>query len=770
MNTAKPLRVMWLLNHTTARKFEISMLNAIGIEEIFLPKIYPQDHSFRTASIDWTEDQKLSIPKNDLDVLNQTNWYEGVSVDVWKIANKYFDVAFFLPMNKGGLDSVSKYFSGMVIWRVYGRDKSANYDLVLNDFIAGGGYGGACVRRMGRRFYFGEAYSHLSDIEPHYLRSRRLFLPLGMRSADVKDQWEGSNAVIYFVCPEIASSPIYGKIYQEFKCNFHDFPYIVAGAQPIAVNDTNVLGYVTDEQHAYNMVQSRVMFYHSQEPNHIHYHPFEAIRAGMPLVFMAGGMLDRMGGMALPGRCETLAEARRKIKRILADDRSLIERIRMSQVVLLEPMKPENCELAWREGFERIASDLEVWRHEQAVRPKITRRKRVAVILPVAYRGESLRGALALAKALYLGSRQWGEDADVVFVHLDDPATYPDDVFVDLQDNIARRAFNWRILSAAESRRAMRYAGFQGWEPSHDNYMVPDDGMQQLLDCDLWLIVSDRLSFPVLPMKPVVLMIYDYLQRYEDLLSHGTDMPFLNAARHASRVLVTTKFTQKDAIQYAGVDPNNVCKVPMLAPEFPIHEAGVANDTGAPSFFLWTINAAPHKNHMRAAEALQIYYEELDGELDCRVTGVNSKGMLASDLPHLKAMATAFQRSKPLRKHVKWMGELPDIQYRRLLSRASFLWHAGRIDNGTFSVIEAACLGVPSLSSDYPAMREIDEQFSLNLAWMNPDSLREMAEQLKRMEEEATARRKYLPSKADLEAQRIERHAKAYWQEVRSCL
>lgn len=316
----------------------------------------------------------------------------------------------------------------------------------------------------------------------------------------------------------------------------------------------------------------------------------------------------------------------------------------------------------------------------------------------------------------------------------------------------------------------MRYAGFDGWEPSAEQYIVPDDGMQQLVDCDLWLFVSDRFSYPVLPIKPIVLMVYDYLQRYVDILSHGADMPFLQAARSAERVLVTTEFTRQDALQYSGVEAHKVKKMPMLAPEFPIKLDHPTMQNGERPYFLWTTNPSSHKNHKNTADALQIYYETLAGELDCNVTGFETKGMLARGLPHLLAMAEVFERSKILRKRVKWLGELPDAQYQHVLSQSRFLMHAGRIDNGTFSVIEAACLGVPSLSSNYPPMREIDEQFSLNLSWMNPDSPRDMAEQLKIMELNAMERRKFLPSEAELKAQRIECHASAYWQEVRQCL
>jgi glycosyltransferase involved in cell wall biosynthesis len=431
---------------------------------------------------------------------------------------------------------------------------------------------------------------------------------------------------------------------------------------------------------------------------------------------------------------------------------------------------PQHGELAWRGGLARMALALRAWRDEEANRPPQVRRKRLAVILPTGYRGGSLRGALALARALHLGSRQWGEDADIVFLHLDEPALYAEDDFVDCPPGIARRPFRWKHLTAPEARRAMRYAGYPHWEPGTTGYMVADDGMQQVLDCDLWLVISDRLAHPVLPLRPMVLMVFDYIQRYQPPVSGSSDLPYLAAARAAEKVLVSTELTHSDALQYAGIAPGKVRKLAMLAPEFSLVPVALDGADKPLTYFLWTTNAAPHKNHLHAAQALRIYYEELGGQWDCRVSGVGTADMTDSELPHLKAMAKVFRQSKALRQHVRWLGELPDALYQRQLAQAGFLWHAGRIDNGTFSVIEAACMGVPALSSDYPAMREIDQQFGLNLAWMDPDSPRHMAEQLRRLEQEALARRSSLPSALQLQAQRIEHHASAYWQELRICL
>ena len=116
------------------------------------------------------------------------------------------------------------------------------------------------------------------------------------------------------------------------------------------------------------------------------------------------------------------------------------------------------------------------------------------------------------------------------------------------------------------------------------------------------------------------------------------------------------------------------------------------------------------------------------------------------------------------------MGELHERAYRRLLAGGRFLWHAGRVDNGTFSVVEAAHAGLPALSSDYPAMREIAATNSLAIAWMDPHDPEQMASQLKAMEARADALRAQVPDSATLEANGVERHAAAYWREVRECL
>ena len=765
MTEPKNHRVMWLLNHVAARQFEIPMLKSIGIKEIFLPKIIPPDHNFRSASVDFSEDGNLTIQGDDLAILNGADWYREPGTDAWKIANKYFDVAFFIVHSIEMLASITRHFAGTAIWRAYGLDASMSYSRLLDMTKSGSGW--RDIRRMGNRFWLGEAYQHLHEIERSPLKERAIYLPVGLSDSQAGITWSGQRKSLFFVCPEIGFNPYYKKVYDEFRKAFSEFDFAIAGSQPIAVEDERVLGFVSTEDHQRNMREFRVMLYHSSEPNHVHYHPFEAVRAGMPLVFMAGGLLDHLGGTGLPGRCTSIAEAQDKIRRILDDDWKLIDQIRATQTRLLEPMRPEACRPMWVENFGKIFAELELSRRAEriVVAPK---RKRIAVILPIQYRGGTLRAAKLLAIALQEGSRREGEDVDVIFGHVNDPAFYSKNDFEDLPPTIVRRPYLWTTLDGPVARRAMTYAGFETWQPTSEAYTLPDDGMRQFLDCDLWLVISDRLSLPLLPIRPYVLLVHDYVQRYLPYGSGSAEYSFLAAARLAERVLVTTKFTEGDALQYGGIDPEKVFRVPMLAPQFaPVADLQTSRER---PYFIWPTNAAVHKNHVNSFRALRIYWEELGGKLDCHVTGVNTNDLLDGERPFLKLLGNSAEDIAALRTRIRVRGELSDASYQRELAGARFLWHPAQIDNGTFSVVDAAHLGVPSLSSDYPAMHEIDNQFALGLAWTPSDDPGRMARALKWMEEHVEQQRLVLSSKESLEKQNVDAFAGRYWAVVRECL
>ncbi|XTZ37600.1 hypothetical protein ACQYRI_16760 [Salmonella enterica] len=768
-------RVMWLLNHTTAREFEVPMLKACGFDEVFLPKSFPTDIAFSSASVDWSEDHYLTIPTDDLTILNETDWYSGGCTLAWEIANKWFDAIFFIVYDEKLIKNIAYNFNGICLWRIFGLALPMNYDKILFHFSRGKGF--EYIQKIGKRLKFAVAYPHLADNEPSYLHDRAIYLPAGLKDTQVNDKWNGNTKKIIFICPDIAFNDYYKRIYYKFKKDFSNFDYIIGGSQPIKVPDKNVLGFVSNEEYIYNMQSSAVMFYSSQEPNHIHYHPFEAVKNGLPLIFMSGGLLDKLGGSRLPGRCRTIAEARRKIALIIAGDKKFIKKVKSSQPILLKAMDFEKLKSQWLDGISRI--DIIPSRREN-VTCRDYSNKKIAIILPVGYLGGTLRGAILLANTIKLGSEKEGDKCQIVFYH-PDLSIYQSEQFEDLSKEIVLRSFVWKKIDRHQAERMMNYSGYDGWRATYDEYSIPDDGINYACDCDLWLVISDRLEVPLLPARPIVLMVYDYIQRRQRLLPQNINQIFINAARNADKVFVTTECTYQDALNYAGIKKEQLSKLPMLIPDFTsdiptetkISKLSLAAKKNRPlktHYFIWVTNTSVHKHPEKVAKALKVYYEELNGKYRCLVTGVDTESMQFAQIDHLIQMQKIISSSQKLRDQIEFKGNLIESEYKKALRSATFLLHSSHGDNGTFSIIEAAFNSVPALVNNYPAVQEMDKIYNLNMNFYNIADSYQFACQLKRMEKEHLHIRKNLPRVECLKQHLSHHHGHVYWNELKELL
>jgi hypothetical protein len=126
---------------------------------------------------------------------------------------------------------------------------------------------------------------------------------------------------------------------------------VIAGWQDTPVDDPSVIGYLPNEELSQLFETAQVMYYHSREPRHIHYHPLEAIAYGMPVVYLKGGLLDYFDKGNRAGACETEAEAFDKLNRVLSRDEALIEAIRSGQKTILASFRSEPIREAWRSWF-----------------------------------------------------------------------------------------------------------------------------------------------------------------------------------------------------------------------------------------------------------------------------------------------------------------------------------------------------------------------------------------------------------------------------------
>ncbi|TPI56817.1 MULTISPECIES: glycosytransferase [unclassified Mesorhizobium] len=713
-------RVMWILNHTAARKFEIPMLRELGYE-VFTPKIYPDDANFRSASVDYSEDKNLTIPPDDLAVLNKADWYRGAPRKAWEIANKYFDIMFCIVFDPKGFEIAARRFQGAMLWRTYGLAGNNTYSKIIETMpFYQGVY--TAIQALGKRFWFTEGYPHLHKVEPDYLASKTVFLPLGMGGASdpISAEWNGGDRRILFICPDIGFNQAYVEIFQKFKKDFRGFPYAIGGAQSVKTTDPSVLGYLPIEEHRRNMREMRVMFYHSQEPNHIHFHPFEAIKAGMPLVFMGGGILDMFGGKKLPGRCATIEEARKKIDRILKDDWKLINKIRESQAVLLDPMKAENCTGFWRQGMEKVFTKLAESRADAEELEPLP--KRIAVLTDK----NSIAKARALALALEEGAKLANEDVEIVLTIERSKRAYSSKPIEKEEFDVPVREFSWRALDREAANRALVYAG-AARPLTLNSYLIPDDGINHLQDCDLWVVVASEVSTPILPIRPIVLAPDTIAPRFRPGPQEIVKMGQFGLTLAPEAVIVDSQFASEELIHCEGVSARNVHVLPPL----PTIEVAPALDVGEEAkAFVWVLHPLSIANIDRAAEALAIYYHEMSGKLKCNIllSEAYQTKLTDDDISNVKRNLTkAMRRWNIPRRRYSISELLSERQLRRVIKESAFLWRPGKLDSDITTITIARAFRKRVVAAHCPVLKEYAGNLGFNITWTDDEDPNSMA-------------------------------------------
>ncbi|MFH0963961.1 MAG: glycosyltransferase [Planctomycetota bacterium] len=370
---------------------------------------------------------------------------------------------------------------------------------------------------------------------------------------------------------------------------------------------------------------------------------------------------------------------------------------------------------------------------------------RVAVFVPELYQGGTLRAAKDVAKMISLGASRIGADTDVVFGYRPGVITPA----IDLKDlweaGIATREIGFRLVKAEHARVMTRLEGVD--RPlTNDTYCLISDGANDFLDCDLWLLISDRLQVPLLPLRPFGIFVFDCIQRYvpeiwgdEGWVLQST--AFIPLLRNADFILATTPSTLNDLNSFVGVPRARLRRIPMFFEKLALHP----DDVPSPSprdYFVWTSNSTPHKNHERVLEALARYYDHLGGRLKAVMVGQCTEDFdprrkypfQRSDPVYAEKIRRLIAQRPSLKENLDIRGYPPDEAYLSIIRNARFLLHANLYDNGSFSVIDAAYLGAPSLSSRYPAMEFMNESFDLNLTFFDPFDVVDIAAKLKEME------------------------------------
>ncbi len=182
----------------------------------------------------------------------------------------------------------------------------------------------------------GVAYHEVINFEPMYFQTYCQYLPLTLKSTldtyRLPTNQYGSKSSIFFQCSQ-SSSIYYNRIYQQFKTEFQEFPYQIYGKR-LGSSQIDIIFDLSDKDYYTAMCAHKVMFYHSQEIRHVHFHPIEAIYLDVPVIYMNQSLLGHLIGQSVGG-CNNYNEARTKIRQILNDDPIFISQVKSENKKIL---------------------------------------------------------------------------------------------------------------------------------------------------------------------------------------------------------------------------------------------------------------------------------------------------------------------------------------------------------------------------------------------------------------------------------------------------
>jgi glycosyltransferase involved in cell wall biosynthesis len=361
----------------------------------------------------------------------------------------------------------------------------------------------------------------------------------------------------------------------------------------------------------------------------------------------------------------------------------------------------------------------------------------IAVILPERYRGGTLRGAMNITRMLALGAKASGEALTLSFGHVDDQDLYSPSDFTELRElGVTVRPFHIQFLRGSEINPL-----YESWfddlnvKPA-DEYIAFNDGVSNFEDADFWVVVSDRLRACIPPHRPYAVVVYDYIQRYVPKIFGAGQVgetnwknfeQFAEVTRRANFVMCTTEQTRRDCIAFAGARPERVAVFPM---EFDPIDGFTQQPTAeaAAPYLLWTTNSTEHKNHLVVIEGLERFFRQHpESPMQIWMSGVYTqlfgqagRGDPHFDLPWPKKVRAALAAAPEVSRRLKICGNMEEAEYIAALRGASWVLHGALYDNGTFSLVEGAWMGVPAISSRYPAIVEQCEMFGLDVVLFDP--------------------------------------------------
>lgn len=254
----------------------------------------------------------------------------------------------------------------------------------------------------------------------------------------------------------------------------------------------------------------------------------------------------------------------------------------------------------------------------------------------------------------------------------------------------------------------------------------------------LWKEELDLVHIPhyVVPLflrKPVVVTVHDIIQLYyppphrQQAAVRYLRFFIGRALRRARRVITVSRTSRNDLVRLFGADPGRIAVVPngvdpALAERPPREELEALKERYGlkPPLLLAVGNDKPHKNADMALRAFRwaVQHRKIPGQLV----------MVGGILPGAPLSARAQRMG--LGDRVRVLGRVPWRELVGLYHLSSALVHVALYEGFGLPVLEAMCAGLPVVTSNLGAMRELGEGVAL---LVNPLSVYEVGEAMERV-------------------------------------
>ena len=313
--------ILYILNKNSLTDYEIPFLINNGYGVLTSEKKY----NLKCESFYKDKDNFLNLNYNIITKLNNVNWYNNnilISEEIIKILNNNFKFIILTLLTAGPLlNQLISEYRGIILYRFFGRESNYSYKSLLIKNIN-------LNNKIKFIFSNPEIYKLEKSFDNFFNDTNSFIVKLGLSDSlmtKIINTYYPINNKICFINSKINNCQYYTNIYNKFINDFKTYDYLLLGKNN-NIYDKNKLENLDDEKYYKKISECKLMYYHSKEPRHLHYHPLEGIVIGIPIIFHKESLLTSYLPNSL-GKSNNIYDVKNKINRILSNDIEFINSI-----------------------------------------------------------------------------------------------------------------------------------------------------------------------------------------------------------------------------------------------------------------------------------------------------------------------------------------------------------------------------------------------------------------------------------------------------------